>query len=159
MDLQPSSVNAPRHKPKREAGYTLPEMLIASGVIGVSFLAIFGAFSCGFKIIEFNREDTRATQILEEKTEMLRLYNWDQVNAAGFIPSTFTAGYCDSVTNLGGTTYSGTVSITTPTLSDANYSNDLRMVRIQLSWNSGGVSHSRNVTTLVSKYGVQNYVY
>src|ERR1041385_6285037 len=113
------------------AGYTLPETLIATGVIGISFLAIFGGFCSGFRIIEFSRENTRATQILEEKTEMLRLYNWDQVNTTGYIPSTFQSGFYGPATNTsGGIAYTGSVTITTPSISEA-YSNNLRQIKIR----------------------------
>ncbi len=40
-----------------------------------------------------------------------------------------------------------------------SYSNGLRMIQIQLTWQSGNLTHTRQMTTFVSQYGLQKYVY
>jgi hypothetical protein len=42
---------------------------------------------------------------------------------------------------------------------DMNYSNSVKLVRISLLWTNNGVPRERKVETLVSEYGVQNYIY
>jgi type II secretory pathway pseudopilin PulG len=144
----------------RAGAFTLPEVLIAAGLIGLSGLALFAGFRQSFNLIQTDRENLRATQILQEKMEIIRLYSWAQVTNAGFIPSTFT----DTFNPTGGTTnsgvtYTGTVIVTNAPITQT-YSNDLRLVNISLSWTNGvGTPHTREMTTLVARYGLQNYIY
>ncbi len=125
-------------------------------------MGLYGGLSFGFAEIQLSREDVRATQILEERMEVLRLFNWDQVvNQPGYIPATFTAPfYAANPSNStgGGFVYSGTVIVTNAPITE-NYSNDLRMIQVQVTWTSGKLTRTRQMTTFVSQYGVQKYVY
>lgn len=138
--------------------------MMGCAVMAVMIVALYGGFVFAFAQIRLARENVRATQILQEKMEMTRLYNWDQINQAGFIPTTFTEGYysgalTNSVTNASGNfTYTGTVLVTNAPITES-YSGDLRMIQIQVSWSSGNVTHKRQMTTFVSQYGLQKYVY
>ena len=108
---------------------------------------------------EVARENLRATQVLVEKMEGIRLYDWDQITNASFIPRTFSVPYDPTATNgVGGFTYSGTVSIS-PTSLTTSYNNDLRLVTIQLTWNSGQLPRQRQLSTYVCRTGLQNYLY
>jgi len=62
---------------------------------------------------------------------------------------------CDAASNF---IYTGTVVVTNAPITES-YSNDLRMIKITLTWNSGGGVHKRQATTFVSQYGLQRYVY
>jgi hypothetical protein len=106
------------------------------------------------------RENLRATQILAERMEVLRLVRFDDA-LPGFIPTNFTAAFYINNTNsmiAGGFDYTGKVTITKSPVSES-YAADLRMVRIDLTWKSGKVIRSREMTTFVSRYGLQNYIY
>ena len=143
----------------RQGGFTLVEVVIACALVGIMCLAFMGSFSVCFQNIQLDRENSRATQILLEKTELLRIYNWDQVvgnDTNVVIPLTFTSPYYPD-TNNGGFNYSGFVSITNAPISEA-YSNDMRFVTISLTWTSGGVQRSRTMSSYVSRYGLQNYI-
>src|ERR1700747_2174680 len=77
----------------RRDAFTLAEVVIASGLAGIIFLAGMSGFSSGFNGVKLDREESRATQILLEKTEMLRLYNWDQITGndpTTYVPASFT---------------------------------------------------------------------
>ena len=64
------------------------------------------------------------------------------------------------VTNVSGAIEYDTTKVTvTNAPITESYSNDLRMIQIQLTWKSGGVLHKRQATTFVSQYGLQRYVY
>jgi type II secretory pathway pseudopilin PulG len=149
-----------RTQTKTSAGaFTLPEVLVAAGLIAVSSLALFAGFRQSFNVVEANRENLRATQILQEKTEMIRLYNWNQVTNGGYIPTSFSDAFDPTAgTNTSGVTYTGTVIVTNAPITQT-YSNDMRLVNISVSWTSGGVAHTREMTTLISRYGLQNYIY
>jgi type II secretory pathway pseudopilin PulG len=153
-----------RHARLRECrtAFTLVEVLMGVGVLGVMMVSLYGGLYFGFAQVKISREDERATQILQEKMEVVRLLNWSQVaNLPGYVPATFTASYAvGNPTNAPASslTYSGTVLVTNAPLSET-YSNDLRMIQVQVRWQSGGVNHQRQMTTFVSHYGLQNYVY
>jgi type II secretory pathway pseudopilin PulG len=145
----------------RSAAFTMIEVMMASGLAGVFFLAFMGGFSATFKGVQIDRENSRAAQILLEKTELIRLYNWDQVTGNDTnttIPTSFTAPFYPD-TNNGGFTYTGTVVISTNSPVTETYSNDIRCVTITLTWTSGAVARSRTMSTFVSRYGLQNYIY
>jgi len=140
--------------------FTLVEVMVASALVGVMFLAFMGGFSACFQNIQLDRENSRAAQILLEKTELLRLYNWDQIvgnDTNTFIPTNFTASFYPA-TNNGGFLYSGAVTIANAPVTES-YSNDMRYITITLAWTSGGVRRTRTMSSYVSRYGLQNYIY
>src|SRR3989442_802198 len=96
--------------------------------------SIYSAFSFGFGTIKLTQEELRADQILVQKLETLRMYDWSKVSSS-FIPANFTANF--STTGLAqGVTYNGAIAIS-PTSVSETYSNTLRQVTISLSWVSG----------------------
>ena len=116
----------------------------------------------GYALTNTTRQEERATQIIAEKMEVVRLLNWNQVtNSAGYIPATFTdTYYAGNPTNTpsGPVIYSGTVTVTSATASET-YSNDLRLIQIAVTWKTGLITHRRQMNTMVSPYGLQKYIY
>lgn len=139
--------------------YSLVELLVAVAVMGIMFVSLYSGFSAGFAIIQLARENLRATQILQEKMETIRLYTWDQINTAGFIPSNFVESFYAVDTNdTGNMMYTGRVSIASAPISES-YSNDLKTVTIRVEWISAGVERNREMSTFVTRNGLQNYIY
>jgi len=141
-------------------GFTLVEVMVAVFLLGLSLTAFYGAFVSGLGMLRVTRENLRATQILEERMEVIRLVKWDDVSP-GFIPTTFTAAFsANNGTNTtpDGFAYQGTVTITKAPISE-KYAGDLRMIQVDLTWKSGKVLRTRQMTTYVSKYGLQNHIY
>lgn len=145
---------------KQESGLTLVDVVMAVALLGVMGSGIFGSFRYGFFTLQLVRENQRATQILLEKVETLRLYSWDQVNTPGFIPSNLPPEYYDPEAPAGqqGTVYNGTVTVTNCPLS-SSYAADLRQVTVTLNWVTRDIPHARTITTYIAKDGIQNYVY
>ena len=56
---------------------------MAAGLIGVISVTLYIAIAQGFAATQVARENLRATQILQEKMETIRLYGWDQINVPG----------------------------------------------------------------------------
>lgn len=144
-----------------ESAFTLIEAMVGIWVIGLVIGSIYACFSLGFTTLELNSEELRATQILQEKMEIVRLFNWNQVTNSGFIPSSFSESFYS--TNSGSTNtgliYNGTVTLANAPVSET-YAGDLRMITIQLNWTSANnVAHERDMTTFISRYGMQNYIY
>jgi hypothetical protein len=94
--------------------------------------------------------------------EGIRLFNWNQVVVPKMIPTQFTTRYYPSVggSNAAGIVYSGRINVTNAVISPApTYLNNLRFVTVGVQWTSGDVLRRRSMTTMVSKNGLQNYVY
>ena len=138
------------------AGFTLVEALFGAAVVGIVFTALYAAMTMGFQTIALARENVQATQVLEEKFETLRLYNWTQVNSNGFIAPNFTVPM--SLATNTGPYFTGTVSIASAPITEA-YSNELKLVTITLQWMSGSRLNTRSMQGYVAHYGLQLYVY
>ena len=140
-----------------QAAYTLTEVVVSTAILGTCAGSFMAGFGSGFFTIELTRENQRATQILIEKTETIRLYSWDQINTPGFIPTEFTEQYDHR--NNGGITYTGRVAIADSPLDGASYKSDVRQLTVTLAWSTKGVPRERSITTFIAKDGLQNYVY
>ena len=144
---------------RREGAFTLVDAVIAMAVAAIMFGALYSGLAFGFNTIKFARENTRATQIMLEKMETIRLYTWSQINSNGFIPTTnFLVPYYA----VGGTNssllYTGRVTIEASGLS-TTYSNDMKKVTVDLRWSTGKTPRSRSMTTYVSNRGMYSYVW
>jgi len=138
--------------------FTLVEVMFGVIILSVGFASLYLGFSQGFAVIQMARENLRATQILQEKMETIRLFDWTQITTA---PGTtnFTANFYPLATSGNqGILYTGTRIITKAPVSES-YSNDLRLIIFQLTWTSGNVQRQREMRTLVSQYGLHNYVF
>jgi type II secretory pathway pseudopilin PulG len=137
--------------------FTLVDVMMGMAVLGFVLTSLFAAFSFGFNVVKVSREDLQATQILQEKMEVIRLYTWDQITNSAYIPTNFVGSFSTN----GSAYFKGTVKITTPVLDvndGAAYSSDLREVTVSLSWTNHNVKRIRETRTYVSRNGVQNYV-
>lgn len=149
---------------RRLAAFSIMEVTVGMGIIGTTIAALFSALAAGFFTVRMARENLRATQIMLEKVETIRLYSWDQVTSpnsfvpTNFIPTNFTAKYNPYQVGTNGVIYTGTLTITPAPIS-ASYSNDLRMVTVTLSWKTGSLNRSRQFRSYVSRYGLQDYIY
>jgi type II secretory pathway pseudopilin PulG len=135
--------------------------MVAVGVLGVTIVSLYAGFTSGFAVVRVARENLRATQVLSERMELIRLVKWDNVTP-GFIPTSFTAPFSVSDPNSSAPsdfTYQGTVTITNPPDMSESYATNLRMIQIDLTWTSGRMTRKRQMTTYVSRYGMQNYIY
>lgn len=150
------------HQPQRGAGlqaaFTLVETLFAMALGMVMFLALYSALAMGFSLIKMARENTRATQILVEKMETIRLYTWDQLNSNGFVVTNFTVPYYPMDPANPGVIYTGMITVANVPFS-TSYAADMKKVRVGLKWSTGKMPRSRTASTYVSRYGLQNYIY
>ena len=141
----------------RIAAFTLVEGMIAAAVMGVVFVALYTGMATGFASIRTSQENLRATQIMTESFEAMRLYNWEQVNTDGFMPNTFTSTYAPGTANHQGITYEGTIRLSPA--GPEPYTVDMRTVTITLTWKSGRRTNTRTLTSYIGRYGLQNYVF
>ena len=138
-----------------QQGYTFIEIMVAGALLGFMVFSVYTAFSFGFATIALSQENLRADQILVQKLETLRVYDWGKLNS-GYIPSSFTNSFSTNGGVAQGATYTGTVSVTPVPLTES-YSNTLRQVTVTIGWTSGGIPRTRSMSTLVSQYGIQTF--
>ncbi len=155
---------AARRGPKRcfhrpgpaSTGFTLVEVIIAVAVMAIGFVAIYSAVAMNLSIVHLCRDNETATQILTEKLDTIRLYNWDQINSNGFIPASFTVPL-DPGSSTGPPYFTGTVSVAQAPVTEG-YGPNMRLVTVRLDWVSGNRPQTRTMSTFFSRYGLQNYV-
>jgi prepilin-type N-terminal cleavage/methylation domain-containing protein len=143
---------------RRAAGFTLAEVLIAVGVGGIIFVTIYAGLGQCFRSVKSSQHRLRATQILVETMEVIRLYNWDQINQSGFVPATVTEIYNPSSNSSGGIIYTVKLTVTNAPV-DPAYTNTMRRAIADATWVSGGITNRQRMETLISQYGIQNYIY
>ena len=143
--------------PKRRiAAFTLMEGLFGVAVMGIVFVALYTGMASGFQTLGTSQEDLRATQIMVDKFEGLRLYTWDQITRPGFIPDAFVARYAPNSKNPG-LAYTGTINISP--VAGQPYAVELRAVSITLSWTTLGRPRTQTLTSYIARYGLQNYIF
>ena len=136
-------------------------------LVGIAFSSIFLAMTQGLFMMQFTQENLRATQIMMDKMEGVRLYSWAQVTNSTFLNPVFTNWYYET-NHVGqynaqgnGIMYTGLISVTAVPFS-APYSNTMVQVQANVGWTSaarGSMHRTRSMTTYVSEMGLQNYVY
>jgi Tfp pilus assembly protein PilV len=149
---------------RSQLAFTMIELLVSVCIVLTIFVTIFGCMTMGFTITQMSRENLRATQIMLDKMEGVRLYKWDDLNNPAFLQSGFSNWFFET-NNIGfanasgnGVQYTGQVLVATTPLT-TSYSNTIRQVTVTVNWNSRNIDHRRSMTTYVSQMGQQNYIY
>lgn len=143
-----------------QKGGTLVEVVMAVAILGVMGGGIISSINYGMFMMGLARENARATQIMLEKLETIRLYNWSEVTSNGFVPTTFTDYYDpQGASNRQGAIYYGSMTVSNVNFA-STYSTNMREFTVTLRWTTAGrISHNRSMSTYVAKDGLQNYVY
>jgi type II secretory pathway pseudopilin PulG len=142
---------------RREAAFSIAEVTCGMAILGTVVAALMTGFTSGMFTMQMARENLRATQIMLERMETIRLYSWDQVCSNGFITTNFTAYYDPNSTNQG-TAYTGSITLTPAPIS-SSYSNEMKLVKVKLDWKTGNLSRTREFSSYISRNGIQNYIY
>src|SRR5436190_19057105 len=149
MDVIPQFDRVPRSYRNREPLYafTIIEGLFAAVLVGVIFLALYGAITWGFLSLRSAREDLKATQIMVEKMEVVRLCSWDQIRS-NMLPTEFSVPYSGSLAEktAGAPIYSGKIHMRNPGLG-VNYESRMRMITISVNWTNNGLAQHREIST------------
>lgn len=160
MNVKASKLQDIRHGTR---AFTLVEVLISVGMLAFMMISLFAAFTFGFASLATTREDLRATQLLMQKVEAVRLCRWDQLPYA---PKTFRDSYDPTVaTNKSkGVVYGGTLATTAAaTFLPAAYRDKVHLVTVTINWTNytgkNKITHSRQIQTLAAYSGIQNYIY
>jgi prepilin-type N-terminal cleavage/methylation domain-containing protein len=153
-----------------EKGYTLAEVMVGAAILGFVAASLYAAFAAGFCLIQSTRENLRATQIMMQKLEAVRLFTWSQVNDTNYYLKPLFIEPYDPVSastnaNSGGTKYTGFLSAAVPAVGEVPeaYRTNMRTVTVSVYWtNYNGakrIVQSRAMQTRVARNGMQNYIW
>jgi hypothetical protein len=137
--------------------FTLVETIVASFLAAVMLPSLYASTAAGFAMIKIARENLRATQVLVQRVEAIRLSSYN--SAKGF-PTNATEYYCASgaTNNAGGVAYTVTYNWAPNPPVNPTWGTNMALVTVSASWNSGKVQRSRSMQTYVARYGIQRYV-
>src|SRR5437867_6198191 len=142
-------------------GFTLVETLAATAIAAIWLSAHFLAFASGFALMTVTREDLRATQIMLQRMEAVRLSGYSQLADTNKYPPSVTQYYDEKgkTNGNGGVAYTVTHQTASALGSlPPSYRTNVTEVTVGVSWRSGTVMRSRSMHTYVARYGVQSYV-
>ena len=139
-------------------GFTLVEVLVGVVLLAVMFTVFYVGITGGFAMIQLARENLRATQILQEMTETLRLLTWEDLQQMQRrMREPFYAAGSEVESGLD---YNLAIEIPEASpIQDASYAPDIKLVTVEASWVSGGVERRRSMSTYLSRYGLHRYRY
>ena len=150
------------------AAFTLVEVMVGAGILGFVALAFYGAMAAGFCVIQSTRENLRATQILMQKMEAVRLFTWSQVaDTTNYFKPLFVESYdpLGATSHSSGVKYTGYARASVPPVGELPeaYRTNMRTITVTLYWtNYNGANpivHSREMQTRVARNGMQNYIW
>lgn len=149
-------------------GYCFAEVLISTAILGFVGTSLYTAFAFGFYVVQSTRLDLRATQILVQKVEGIRLLNWTQLlDTNQYLLPTFVEAYDPAglANSCAGTIYAGKISSRIPTAAEVPdaYRTNMRTITVSIYWtNYNGakpIPQMRQMQTRVARSGMQNYIW
>jgi Tfp pilus assembly protein PilV len=144
------------------SGFTIAEVVVAVMVLATISTAFYLGLTSCFSVVKTSREDVRATQIMMQKLEAIRLCTWSELSNFSFQEPYDPLGTTNSTA---GVYYFGTVSNSPATsIPDTSaYQGRMALVTVNLVWtnNTGGntLVHTRQMQTQVARYGLQSYIW
>ena len=143
-------------------GFSLADVIVAVFVLGTIGGAFCIALSSGFYVLQNTREDLRATQIMMQKIEAIRLCTWSELSNFSFQES---YDPLSGTNQSAGANYFGNVAIAPAgsVPNSASYSPNICQVTVNLTWTNYNLNvpvvHTRQMQTQVARYGLQNYIW
>jgi prepilin-type N-terminal cleavage/methylation domain-containing protein len=137
------------------AAFSLIEVTFAVAIVGVLVITLYGALASSVTLVRACQENERVTQILSDKMDTVRLYNWTQMTN-GFVLTNFVLGI-DPLDSASRPYYTGTIAIAQAPIPEA-YKTNLLQVTVTVDWVSDSRPQTRSMSTYVAKYGLQTYI-
>jgi type II secretory pathway pseudopilin PulG len=157
MQCSPTNPSARR----AEAAFTLVECVVGLLVAAVMLTALYSSFIFAYGALKLDREDLRATQILLQRMETLRLTSFSAIQGG-----TLTEYYDpNGQTNSSyGAAYTVTIATNAPTSADmpvqpVYYMNKMLKVTATATWTNANKVCTRSLQTYASQAGMQSYIY
>lgn len=136
------------------------ETIVAIVIAGVMLPILFTGLGNAFSTVKSSRENLRATQIMVQRMEAIRLASYKTLQDPAAYPANSTEYYCPSGQNgAKGTAYTLQYNWTNgPSTLPPSYRSNMMLVTITASWKSGNIQRSSSMQSYVARYGIQRYV-
>ena len=142
------------------SGFTLAEAMVCVAIGAVLVTALYGGITFSYSTIKLSREDLRATQLLVEQMENLRL---TQYTSLGNVTTNVPFGNGST-----GNFYKISISTAVPAASDflvpgasgpaVYYTNAMLRITATATWTNGNIQRVRSLQTFAAKNGIQSYI-
>src|SRR5687768_192670 len=146
----------------RTRGFSLVEAVVGMALLGLVCMALFSGLCNSTFSVHLARENLRATQIMTEKLDTIRLYSWKQLTNEVYIKEDFDVALHApdplSPPRTKAPVYQGAIYIETAPISEV-YGKDIRLVTVELKWKASNLERTRSMSTWVSRYGTYKYIY
>ena len=151
-------------RPAARSGFTLVEAIVATCIAAIVLPGLYASLAAGFAMIKAAREDQRATQVILQRMEAIRLSPYTSLQDPAAYPASATEYYSQSgkTNGNGGAVYTVTYAWAPVSslggLMPPAYRSNVLAVTVAASWKSGNVQRSRSMQTYVARYGIRRYV-
>jgi type II secretory pathway pseudopilin PulG len=145
----------------RNRGFSLVEAVIGMALLGLVCMALFSGLCNSTFSVQLARENLRATQIMAEKLDTIRLYSWKQLTNATYVKGFDAPLHAPdplSPSQTNSAVYEVEIYVKPAPITEI-YGKDLRLVTVELKWQTGELQRTRKMSTLVSRYGTYKYIY
>ena len=146
---------------RTEAAFTLVECIVGLLVAAVVLTALYSSFIFAYGALKLDREDLRATQILLQRMETLRLTSFSAIQGGSLTEYYDPNGKTNSSY---GAAYTVTIATNAPTSTDmpvqpVYYMNKMLKVTATATWTNANKVCTRSLQTYASQAGMQSYIY
>ena len=147
----------------RKKAFFLLEATIGMALLGLVFMAMYSGLVTTTFSVQLSRENLRATQLMAEKLDTIRLYGWKKIVEDPFyVRWNDVPVYPDDPSKAGNDAtprvFRGEIVVEAAPITEA-YAVDMRMITVRVMWATGKLNRTRSMSTMVSKYGLYKYVY
>jgi len=147
----------------RKTAFFLLEAVIGMALLGLVFMAMYTGLVTTTFSVQLSRENLRATQLMAEKLDTIRLYGWKKiVDDPFYLRWTDVPVYPDDPSKAGNDAtprvFRGEILVEPAPITEA-YAADMAMITVRVMWTTGKLNRTRTMSTLVSKNGLFRYVY
>jgi type II secretory pathway pseudopilin PulG len=143
------------------SGFALTETVVAILIAGIMLPALFTGLASACSTVQSTRENLRATQILVQRMESVRLAPYKTLQDPAAYPINSTEYYSPSgkASGKGGAAYTVTYNWAPgPSSLPPSYRTNVMLVTVTAAWKSGNVQRTCSMQSYVARYGIQRYV-
>src|SRR5215510_13124942 len=96
MNMKTTKHTPPPPRYRRAAAFTLVETIVASFLTAVMLPTLYASVAAGFAMVQVTRENLRATQIITQRMEAIRLASYKLIQDPSSYPTNSTDYFCAS---------------------------------------------------------------
>lgn len=144
-----------RIRRRREGGFTIVEVAMASFIMAFGIATSIIAMQSGYKHIDLARGTTLASQIIQSEMERLRMMSWTMINALPASETFDGATFFSEHANI-----EDIYTITRTVTDDSTRPGEIKNINISVRWRTYDQRwHQRSFNAIYAKNGLYDYYY